>query len=129
MPRRINFKQQLLQNDQVVDCYTDLVTYIASEVFDDVGINDTVLVIPGSTAAYTAYTLNLNDSALATYFIDVSNDTDEGALIKFNGDATVFKIWPDLWLEESIDTILAKNDSTTKRVIRVIQFYPRTLTV
>ena len=129
MARRVNFKQQLIQGDQVIKCYTDLVTYIASEVFDDVGISETTLVIPGSTASYTAYTLNLNTSALATYFIDVSNSTDEGALIKFNGDSTIFKIWPDLWIEEAITSILAKNDDTTKRVIRVIQFYPRVLTV
>lgn len=128
MARRVNLKQKVMQGDQNVDSFTDLATFLAETVTDDLGVVDTIVQVP-ATSSYTAYTLNLTSSPITTYFYDVDRDTDEGAVIKLNGDSTEFNIWPDFMTDEEITSVQIKNDSSTKRIIRVIQIYLRIVTV
>ena len=84
----------------------------------------TTITVPAASV-YTAYTRPLRADALFTYMIDLSNLTATGVDVKINGGSVEFKLRPDLWLEKAITSILAKNDSSSDRVILIMQAYPR----
>lgn len=126
MANRIDYLFRLFVAGAEKTVESSKITYIKEKPNDDIGITISFITVP-ALSVYTAYTREFRADALFTYFRDLSNLTASGADIKINGGSVEFKLRPDLWLEEAITSIQAKNDSSSDRVIMIIQTYPRAI--
>lgn len=126
MVARLDYVYRLFKDGVEALINSTKITYTAAKVTDDIGITASFIKVPLDTA-YADYARTLRADALFTYMRDLSNLTSSGVDIKVNGGSVEFKLRPDLWLEKSITSIRAKNDSSSDRIILIIQAYPRTV--
>jgi len=124
LAKRFDYRFRIYQDEEELDINSSKITYVTEKVNDDIGPVLTFIKVPASSI-YTIYDRELRADALFTYFKDLDNDIDNGVNIKLNGGVTEYPLRPDLWTEKIITSLSAKNDSSTDRVILIVQAYPR----
>ena len=122
MAKKVNYLPQVLIDGVPITENNDAISYIAETSADNLAFHQQYFIIEANTN-YETQNLSLRDDAVFTYFFEQDGDIDSEVTLKFDGNDTEFNVSPDLWIEESIESLQAQNQTNQDRLIYVYQLY------